>query len=206
MLDDLTISQILMRLAAMFVISGIHGVAVAGTAVLLGDAGPRHDGRLTVLPSRHLDVFGTVAAVVAGFGWTRPVAVDADEFRTGRVGLLLVVLAGTATLLLMALALLALVRPALEGLSYTSGLTAAATLRISARMCLWMAVFNLLPIPPLTGAHLLTAVGLKPSPQITWITTAGLLVLLATGVLRAILTPVYDLLALPVLGAALAGN
>ncbi len=206
MLDDLTISQILMRLAAISIIAGIHGFAVAGMAVLLGDAGPRHDGRLTVLLSRHLDIFGTIAAVVAGFGWTKQVAIDAGEFRTGRVGLLLVVLAGTIALLLTALGLLALVRPALEGLAYTTGLTTAAFLRIAARMCLWIAIFNLLPVPPLTGAHLLAAVGVKISPRLTWITTAVLLVLLATGVIRAILTPVYDLSAPLVLGAALAGG
>jgi len=195
-----------MRLAAIVIIAGIHGAVVARTAVLLGDEGPRYDGRLTVLPSAHLDIFGTLAAVVFGIGWTRPVAVDGSALRSGRAGLLLVVLAGTVALVLIALGLLALVRPALEGLSYNAGLSVAATLRIAAQVCVWTAVFNLLPVPPLTGAHLLSVAGLKVPKQAVWVATGALLVLLTTGLVQSLLRPLYDLAAPFILGAALTGG
>ncbi|KMK65115.1 hypothetical protein [Puniceibacterium sp. IMCC21224] len=198
MLNDLTLSQIGMRLVAIVIIAGLHGAAVAGAAVLLGDRGPRHDGRLTAVPIVHLDLFGALAAVVTGIGWTRPVAIDPGAMRSGRAGLVVVVFAGTVALVVTALVCLALVRPALEGLPYTTALTAAAVLRTAARMCLWMAILNLLPIPPLTGAHLLAAVGLKVPVQAVWVTTALLLVLLTTGVLQSVLMPVFALLSLTV--------
>jgi Zn-dependent protease len=82
----------------------------------------------------------------------------------------------------------------------------AATLRVAAQVCVWTAVFNLLPVPPLTGAHLLAAVGLKVPKQAVWVATGILLVLLSTGIVRLVLTPVYDLVAPLVLGAALTGG
>ncbi len=206
MLNDLTLSQFGMRLVAIVLIAGLHGAAVAGAAVLLGDRGPRHDGRVTVVPFGHLDLFGTLAAVVTGIGWTRPVTIDSSELRYGRAGLSVVVLAGTIALVATALFCLASVRPALEILSYTTGLTAAATLRTAARLCLWMAILNILPIPPLTGAHLLAAAGVKVPVQAVWVTTALLLVLLATGALQSVLMPVFALLASALAGSALSGG
>lgn len=206
MLNDLTLSQIGMRLVAIVIIAALHGATLAGTAVLLGDRGPRHDGRMTVDPFAHFDLFGTLAAVVTGVGWTRPVAIDQGEMRTGWAGLVFVVVAGTVALVSTALVCLALVRPALEVLSYTTGLAAAATLRTAARMCLWMAILNLLPIPPLTGAHLLEAARLKAPVRVVWATTALLLVLLATGFLQSVLMPVFAVVTSVVAGSALSGG
>ena len=117
-----------------------------------------------------------------------------------------VVVAGTVALVSTALVCLALVRPALEVLSYTTGLAAAATLRTAARMCLWMAILNLLPIPPLTGAHLLEAARLKAPVRVVWATTALLLVLLATGFLQSVLMPVFAVVTSVVAGSALSGG
>ncbi len=206
MLNDLTLSQIGMRLVAIVIIAALHGTALAGTAVFLGDSGPRHDGRMTAAPFAHLDLFGTLAAVVTGLGWTRPVAIDQGEMRSGWVGLVFVVVAGTVALFATALVCLALVRPALEVLSYTTGLAAAATLRTAARMCLWMAILNLLPIPPLTGAHLLEAARLKVPVRVVWATTALVLVLLATGFLQSVLMPVFAMVTSVVAGSALSGG
>ena len=203
MFPDLTLQQIGMRLAAMVIVAAVHGAAVAGAAVLLGDRGPRHDGRLTLVPSAHLDVVGTLSAVVFAMGWTRPVAVDPAALRFGRAGPALIVLAGTIALVATALAFLALVRPALEALSYTSGIAVAAALRVGAELSLWMAVLNLLPVPPLTGAHLLSALGLRVPKRAVLVSTAALLLLIASGAMRAGLTPLHDLVAPAVLGAAM---
>lgn len=206
MLSDLTIQQIGMRLVAMVVIAGIYGAVVAGTAVLLGDKGPRHDGRLTLMPVAHLDVIGTVAAVVFGMGWIKPVAIDCDALRPRRAGLVFVVLAGTIALVLTVLVLPVLARLALEGLSYSAGISVAATLRVAAQVCLWTAVLNLLPVPPLTGAHLLAAFGLKVPKRAVWIGTTVLVALLWTGIVQSALEPLHDLVSPALLGAALSGR
>ncbi len=205
MLSDLTISLILMRLTAVLVIAAVQGASIAGTAILLGDRGPRYDARLSALPFRHLDLVGTVCAVLFGLGWTRPVAIDANQFRIGRGGLGLVVLAGFVALLVAAVLLLALILPALQFLPYTAGLTTAAALRVAAQLCVWVALFNLLPIPPLTAGHLLAGLGVTINKRIERVLMAGLLVALATGLAKAVVAPVYALLAPLVLGAAQTG-
>lgn len=206
MFSDVTISLLLMRLAAVIVIAAIQGAASAGTVVLLGDRGPQYDGRLTLLPFRHLDLVGTVCIVVFGLGWIRPLDIDTRRFRAGQAGVVLVVVSGFVALLVTANTLLALILPAIEHLSYTAGITIAATLRIAARLCLSVALFNLLPIPPLNAGHLLAAIGVKPSRQVRLVLVVCLMVAIATGFARALIAPVYELLAPFILGSALAGG
>src|SRR5262249_38132215 len=97
-LTDYSLQQLVLRLVAMVFLAAVHGLAVAGAACALGDPGPRYDGRLTPHPLSHLDVLGTLAGVFSA-GWIKPIAIDPAELRTGRVGLVLVVLAGTAATL-----------------------------------------------------------------------------------------------------------
>ncbi len=62
-LTDYSLQQLVLRLLAMVFVAAVHGVAVAGAAVAMGDPGPRYDGRLTPNPLRHLDMLGTLAGV-----------------------------------------------------------------------------------------------------------------------------------------------
>jgi hypothetical protein len=107
-LIDFSLQQLALRLAAYIFIAAVHGLAVAAAAYALGDAGPRHDGRLSVNPLVHLDVLGTAAGVLFSAGWIRPIAIDPGALRAGRAGLVLVVAAGFAATVLSAVALLAL--------------------------------------------------------------------------------------------------
>ena len=75
---DFSLQQLGLRLVANVFIAGIHGFAVAAAAGALGDAGPRHDGRLRVNPLVHLDVIGTVSGVLFAAGWIRPIAIDPE--------------------------------------------------------------------------------------------------------------------------------
>lgn len=197
---DLTIQLVVVRLIAGLIIVTVHGAAIAAAAVMLGDKGPRYDGRRTVLPSGHIDMLGLGSIMLTGFGWGRPVAIEAGNLRIGRWGLVVAVLTGSAALLLTGYLLLLLVIPLLTFLPYTAGLTAAAFVRVAARLCVWMALFNLLPIPPLAGTHFVAALGIFVPKQAGTYMGWALLAASAFGLTRMVLTPVYDLVAPIVLG------
>ena len=148
-----------------------HEVAHGAVAYACGDPTAARHGRLTLNPLPHIDPFGTillpavllVAPLVLGgppvvFGYARPVPVDVRHLRHPRRDAVLVALAGPATNLLLAAAsalLLAGLPAASEPASVVGGLRhmAGASLGIN---CV-LAVFNLLPVPPLDGGRILTA-------------------------------------------------
>ncbi len=199
-LSEITLQLIAFRVLALLIIAGVHGGIVAGAAVFLGDEGPKYDGRLTIVPARHIDLVGAVSLIFFGLGWAKPMAVDAQQFRIGRAGIVVVILAGFVGLLVTAALLDALILPALTTLPLTAGLTTAAFLRAASSLSIWFALLGLIPIPPLTGGLLLNAIGIRVSRQAQWILTAVLLVAVATGVVRQILGPAYAVLALVILG------
>jgi Zn-dependent protease len=201
-LTDYSLQQLVLRLLAMVFIAAVHGIAVAGAACALGDPGPRYDGRLTPNPLSHLDVLGTLAGVFSA-GWIRPIAIDPAELRTGRLGLPLVVLAGAAATLASVVAL-RLSRPyLLPLLPDTTSALVFAFIETIGELSLWFAIVNVLPLPPLTGCHLLVAIapGWRDRLRRTQPYAAVLLAILAvTGVFTRLLGPVYAALAGPVLG------
>jgi hypothetical protein len=102
---DFTLSQLMMRICAVLLISTLQGCALAMAAAVLGDAGPKHDGRLSIDPLRHVDLLGGAVALVFSIGWARWVAIDPRALRHGRFDLVLVVLAGFAAIVLGVLGL-----------------------------------------------------------------------------------------------------
>jgi Zn-dependent protease len=200
MFVDLTVNLIVLRLVSLLIIAPVQRVAVAATAVALGDRGPKYDGELTADPLRHLDLFGTISTIVFGIGWSKPVTVDPAELRMGRAGIVVVIIAAFAALLATAFVLRVLVIPALTMLPYTAGLTALSFLQVAARVALWFALLGLVPIPPLTGSLLLTAFGIRVSRQVQWILAAGLSLAVATGVVGRLLGPAHAVLTSLVLG------
>lgn len=202
--SELTLQLLALRLFAGLLIVTVQGATIAAMAVLLGDKGPRYDGRLTLLPFGHVDLLGLAALVLSGFGWSKPVAIEAAQLRFGRFGLVIVALASSAVLLALGFLVLQLTIPLLTQLPYAAGVTAAAFLRVTARLCVWMALFTLLPVPPLVGAHLLAALGIQ-LPRVTGMVIGwALLVASVVGITRMVLLPVYQLVAPLVIGAELA--
>ena len=185
-----------------------HEVAHGWAALWQGDPTARQAGRLTWNPIPHIDPFLTillplVLAVSGGpiFGGARPVPVDPRNYRHLRRGDIIVSLAGIATNLLLAVLCTALVVPL--GLLGREAPGAGSTLAVLQAMMLMglqvnllLAVFNLLPIPPLDGSHVLKH--LLPPPLALMYVRAGrygmliLFALLAFGtpVLRAWMRPV----------------
>lgn len=147
-----------MRIGAVLLIASVHGATVAATAGVMGDPGSRYDGRLGLSPLRHLDLIGGLLTVLFTLGWIRPVAVDPDRLRCGRVGLPVVVAAASCATIGLAV-LLRLVRPfVLNMLPDTAAATFFVFVETVGQLCVSFTLFNLLPLPPLTGQHLLMAV------------------------------------------------
>ncbi|MBI4762071.1 MAG: site-2 protease family protein [Chloroflexi bacterium] len=139
----------------------LHEFAHALVAYRLGDMTPVRDGRLTINPLAHFDPFGTILILLAGFGYGRPVMVNPYGFRVDRrVGMGLVAIAGPVTNVLIAIAfgiplrvLYEIVNPVNPGaLLYVIGIF---SLIVSFNLLL--AVFNMIPFPPLDGSKVLLA-------------------------------------------------
>ena len=128
----------------------VHEFAHAYTADRLGDPTPRRAGRVTLNPLAHLDPFGTILLLYAGFGYAKPVPVNGNNL--GRWGMLWVAAAGPISNLLIAvLAALLLKFLPLTSLTY---LVLNTVLGIN----VVLAVFNLLPIPLLDGSRIIAAI------------------------------------------------
>ena len=151
--------QLFVIVAIAFVIAiTLHEASHALVATWLGDDLPRLQGRVTLNPLRHLDFLGTVMILIASFGWGRPVLVNPYRLRFGsHRGMALVAAAGPASNVILALLLTPVARQ-LVAASGTDVITLAVVLII--QLNLFLAVFNLIPLPPLDGFSVL--IGLVP--------------------------------------------
>jgi Zn-dependent protease len=189
---DLTLQHVVLRICAGLVIVSVHGGAVAAVACALGDPGPHHDGRLTLNPFRHLDLVGGLLFVLFTYGWIAPVAVDPDRLRPGRAALVAVA-AGASCATIAVAELLRFIRPlALNMLGDTAAATFFVFVETAGQLCVSFTLFNILPLPPLTGQHLLVAIcpGKRDSFRRAQPYFAALFALLiATGITARLLAP-----------------
>jgi Zn-dependent protease len=161
--------------AALVVALSMHEFAHALAADLQGDRMPRAMGRLTLNPARHLDPLGSLMLLLVGFGWAKPVEFRPQALRSRRFGAALVALAGPLMNLLLAF-IASLLWVALDTpLSGTNGLFFTYFISLN----VFLAVFNLMPLPPLDGSRLLT-IFLPPRHQriIYFLDQYGFLILL----------------------------
>jgi Zn-dependent protease len=139
-----------------------HEFSHAFVADRLGDHRPRALGRVSLNPAAHIDPMGAIFFILAGFGWGKPVPVNSYALRPGRVGLSMVAGAGPIANVVVALLFAIVFRLLnLAGVVGSEFVTLLFFYTIAYNLVL--AVFNLLPIPPLDGYNL--ALGLLPPRQ-----------------------------------------
>ena len=169
-MPDNMIYQIAVWLVPLVIAIVFHEVAHGWTALALGDPTAKERRRLSLNPIRHVDPFGTLILpgllALAGapvFGWAKPVPVDYRRLRNPRRDMVLVALAGPGMNLLLALigaailaATISLSGGAHDGVSRLVAANALNFMLIN----IFLGVFNLLPVPPFDGGHVLQ--GLLP--------------------------------------------
>ena len=129
-----------------------HGLA----AYRLGDTTARDMGRLTLNPVKHLDPMGLLMMLVFHVGWAKPVPVNMSRFRDPKKGMAITALAGPASNVLITVVFLALYGALyIPLMRSTAGTYLLQMIQLTARMSLGLAIFNLLPVPPLDGSKIL---------------------------------------------------
>lgn len=162
--SNLTFQDILMRILAcviiIFVVLPLHEYAHGWIAYKLGDNTAKYSGRLTMNPIEHIDPLGALAILLFGFGWAKPVPVDPRNFKNPKVGMALTALAGPVSNLLAATfgaVVYQLVFLAKGNISMSLLMGIFTFLQYYILINIGLAVFNLIPIPPLDGSKILAA-------------------------------------------------
>ena len=154
-LDLNSLQDLLIRLLAVLLCLTVHELCHGLAAYALGDPTAKRNHRLSLNPLRHIDWFGFAMLAVAGFGWAKPVPVNPNYFKRPKMGMALTALAGPASNFLLALVLLALVRPlSVFRAAAWPGVVLEFLIR-AALLSIGLGLFNLIPIPPLDGSKVL---------------------------------------------------
>jgi Zn-dependent protease len=199
------LEAVLMAVVLLFSVI-VHEVAHGYVALLNGDPTARIMGRITLNPVPHIDPVGTIILPLlllmshAGmlFGWARPVPVNPLNYRNYRWGEFAVSAAGPVSNLALAAIFSVVLRLGLEN----PGLTQLAYFGVSINI--FLALFNLIPIPPLDGSHILAlALPRELARLYDYLQPVGfilILILFYTGILGAVIMPLYRQIALIMLG------
>lgn len=158
MFEGLTLERILLIAGPIFLALTVHEFFHAWTALKFGDPTAKHLGRVTLNPLAHLDVLGTLMLFIAGFGWAKPVPVNPLNFRNPRVADLWVSAAGPLSNIGLAIIFGMLFRlyVSIEPETTTRlWLAGYEFLRYSVIINVTLAFFNLIPLYPLDGSHVL---------------------------------------------------
>ena len=137
-----------------------HEFSHGWVAYKLGDPTAKNQGRLTLNPIAHLDPFGSMMILFVGFGWAKPVPVDSRHLANPREDMMKIAFAGPASNLFLALIGGVLIR--LTG--YAGPLT--SMLILFTQINISLAVFNMIPIPPLDGSQIFSGMMIRRNPQL----------------------------------------
>ncbi len=184
---------LLISLPILLVTITIHEFAHALVADRLGDPTPRLAGRLTLNPISHIDPIGFLALILVRFGWAKPVPINPYNFKNVRQGTMLVSLAGPLSNFFAAWVLAVIFKnvPLAEYSVVRQVLDYAIWINIA------LAVFNLIPIPPLDGSKIFDQ--FIPYRYMEFLRQNGLLILLVfimfgSPLLFAVVNFIYNLL------------
>ena len=137
-----------------------HEFAHGWVANKLGDPTAKYAGRLTLNPMAHLDMFGSLMILFVGFGWAKPVPVDSRYLANPRTDMMKIAFAGPAANLLLAFIAGVLIRATGYFGPFTTMLIMFTQINIM------LAVFNMIPIPPLDGSQIFSGIMIRKNPDL----------------------------------------
>ena len=137
-----------------------HEFSHGWVANKLGDPTAKYSGRLTLNPMAHLDLFGSLMILFVGFGWAKPVPVDSRYLANPRTDMMKIAFAGPASNLLLAFIAGSLIR-----LSGNMGVL-SSMLIMFVQINIMLAVFNMIPIPPLDGSQIFSVLMIRHNPDL----------------------------------------
>ena len=211
MLQGIDLTQVLIVLIVLITSLSVHEAAHAFAADRLGDSTARQLGRLSLNPAVHVDPIGTILFPLIAFltnvpliGWAKPVPVNQRFLKHPKRDFALIAAAGPASNLVMA-GIGAVALAAARAAAGPGDITASAVMRPLAQLLLvftyvnvLLAVFNMIPVPPLDGGNVLLGVlPERPGRLVEQLRPYGILILYAlmlTGVLSTLLGPVSNYL------------
>ncbi|MBC8215262.1 MAG: site-2 protease family protein [Candidatus Marinimicrobia bacterium] len=164
MLFRLPVDVLLLLIPTLLFALVFHEFSHAYMAYRLGDRTAAFQGRLTLNPLAHLDPFGSLMILFVGFGWAKPVPVDVRNLHNPRTDMMLVAFAGPAANLVLGLIGGILLRFFGDAgfLNNTMGLMLYFFVRIN----ITLAVFNMIPLPPLDGSQIFSGLMMRKNPQL----------------------------------------
>lgn len=178
-LSGLSLIMIIASIPALIIAAAGHEYAHAKAADLLGDPTPRMMGRLTMNPFVHLDLVGSLALIIGGFGWAKPVIVNPTNFKDPRTDDMIVSIAGPMANILMAFIAYVIMR-SLDVVGLLENESLYLVLLLIVVYNINFAILNMMPIPPLDGSHILmNFLPLKWQVRIARFSIVSLLILIA---------------------------
>ena len=136
----------------------VHEFCHAWVAHLCGDSTSKDQGRVTLNPLKHIDPLGFIFIIFAGFGWAKPVQFNEQNLRNPKTDVIKIALAGPLSnaVLAMILSVILSIVAALTSANHSSGMEIVTEVFLYGIYINWgLFIFNLIPLPPLDGSHLL---------------------------------------------------
>lgn len=196
-MDLFNIERILKYLPGIIIGLTVHEFSHAWVAHLSGDPTSKDQGRVTLNPLKHIDAIGFIFLLVAGFGWAKPVQFN-EQFLRKKTDVLKIAFAGPASNAILAMILSVIFALTINRVNYqNSGIQTALEVFYYAIYINWgLFIFNLIPLPPLDGSHLLFfPLRKKPELYDAFYKYGSLLLfglLIATAVTNISLIPIMD--------------
>lgn len=167
-MNNLTLEDIIIMVPILLIALPFHEFSHGWVAYKMGDPTAKYAGRLTLNPFKHLDLVGTIMMFAAGVGWAKPVPINSTYFKNRRTGTILVSLAGPLSNLVLSFFSMLVwgvivklvsvgVIPVQTDIAVRILMTAETFFLTLIIVNISLAVFNMIPVPPLDGSRLISS-------------------------------------------------